>query len=309
MKTKPYKRTLRALYILLAIFLFLAGVATFFLIASSTADLHARVLPPYAREDISPILEKSPAAWTEGDVEILRAQTGILSEEALRREAEQGGRERLLAFQDALFFEGKLVHETIVEGVTFHDMLYAENAQGEALTPYHAPIVTLEAGDVIVTSTTHTLGFRHGHAALMLRGGMMIQSVALGIPSQVLPQSNESAGVPFFQYSANFIVLRPKREAGESDADYAARRAEIADFAAAHLEDIPYSLTVGIFSKKDQGDDPKATHCSHLVWQAFKHFGYDIDADGGPVVTPRDISESDCFETVQVYGFDPAKGW
>ena len=57
------------------------------------------------------------------------------------------------------------------------------------------------------------------------------------------------------------------------------------------------------------GRRPYATHCSHLVWQAYKHFGYDIDSDGGPLVTCNDIARSDLLEVVQVYGFDPDALW
>ena len=61
--------------------------------------------------------------------------------------------------------------------------------------------------------------------------------------------------------------------------------------------------------KKDQGKSKKGTNCSHLVWQAYYNAGYDIDTDGGPVCTSRDISMSDLLEVVQVYGFDPVSLW
>ena len=86
-------------------------------------------------------------------------------------------------------------------------------------------------------------------------------------------------------------------------------RLAIARDAEEQLKGIPYTLIVGIFMAKDQGTMPEGTHCSHLVWQAYKNAGYDIDPDGGPVVTCRDIANSPYFEIVQTYGFDPLSGW
>ena len=106
----------------------------------------------------------------------------------------------------------------------------------------------------------------------------------------------------FFQRSPNFVVLRLKGADRET-------RAQIAATAAQRLFDIPYSVTVGFLSPKDQGVSPEATHCSHLVWQAYAYYGYDIDSDGGPVCTARDIVHSDLFEVVQVFGFDPDNIW
>ena len=45
------------------------------------------------------------------------------------------------------------------------------------------------------------------------------------------------------------------------------------------------------------------------MWYAFKHFGIDIDSNGGAVVLPKDIANSDELELVQNFGFDPDKLW
>ena len=53
----------------------LAFAAAFFSIADAAADATARTLPSYAREDITPILEKE--AWTDEDYDTLYLQTGL----------------------------------------------------------------------------------------------------------------------------------------------------------------------------------------------------------------------------------------
>ena len=74
--------------------------------------------------------------------------------------------------------------------------------------------------------------------------------------------------------------------------------------------DIPYKLT-GFCGKvgeaQEQGDSSpvEGTQCAHLVWLAYRHFGYDLDSDGGYIVTPYDIYSSEFLELVQIYGISP----
>ena len=51
------------------------------------------------------------------------------------------------------------------------------------------------------------------------------------------------------------------------------------------------------------------THCAHLVWYAYRSYGYDLDGDGGRIVTPKDLSKSSLLEPVQVVGVSPMGLW
>lgn len=273
------------LAVLFGIIAFLALLCAALLIADAAVDASARVLPSYAREDIAQLLERE--SWSESDYETLYLQTG-LGRAALDEMKDDP--ERILTFQDALFYDGDLAHEEVA--VTTKRDIFAD-------TRYRAPMVDLQDGDVLITSTCHSFGWRNGHAALVVNGanGSLLESVSLGIPSTIT-----AYGSDWFCYGTNFMVLRLK-DAGEE------ARAEIAQTARERLYNVPYSLTVGFLSPKDQGETPQGTHCSHLVWQAYHYFGYDIDSDGGPLCTAQDISRSDLFEVVQVFGFDPVKLW
>lgn len=275
----------RTLQITLGVFaalvaLLLAAV-TFLGAAEAAVDESARTLPSYERVDISDLAAKEQ--WTDEEYELLWKQTG-LGRSAL--DELKGQTKRILAFQDALFYRGELEHE-LAAFTTPHDMV----------KNFEAPIVPLHDGDVLVTSTCHTFGWRNGHSALVIDGasGRTLQSLA--------PGYNSSYGsADWFRNAANFLVLRLKEPAS--------RGREIADWASRHLYGVEYSLLTGFFSSpKDQGNSPKTTNCSHLVWQAYKHFGYDIDSDGGIVCTSRDIANCELFEVVQVYGFDPETLW
>ena len=295
MTVQRAKRLYRTIAVFLGIFVFLGALLLSVMIADYTVcNGSARAVPSYAKEDISALADKH-GDWTEEEIHTLYLQTG-LGEPALlamRSQVNKGGNSNPLSaqlkeYQDALFYEGEITHEHVAD-VSNRDLLGKSGAKV-------APV--LQAGDVLVNSSTHTLGFRNGHAALVLdEYGSVLESLELGYDSVA-----SYAGDEWFAESSNFLLLRLK------GVD-AATRSAIAEDAYDKLLGIPYTLTVGIFSRKYQGERPKGTQCAHLVWQAFKNAGYDIDSNGGIVVTPRDIARSPLFEVVQVYGFDPEKLW
>ena len=66
---------------------------------------------------------------------------------------------------------------------------------------------------------------------------------------------------------------------------------------------------MGILSFQYNEDSFTRTQCAHLVWYAYRHFGVDLDSNGGLVVTPPEMANSPYVEVVQIYGFDPVKLW
>ncbi len=311
MTRKGYRRAKIALSVFLAFFLLLFCFATGLMVASAVVDRSARRIPSYAREDITGLTARSE--WTEEDYRTIYLQTG-LGRSAADALKEAGNAADLVLYQDELFFAGEVRHEYTVGTVTtLHDLLFeteldengnpAKDENGDEIKIQHrAKLAPLEEGDVIVTSSCHTFGWRNGHAVIVTDASRcdVLESMALGMKSQITP-----GGATWFADAANFIVLRLKGAAREE-------RATIAERAKNELLDVDYSLTVGILSAKNQcknGKTAKGTNCAHLVWQAYKNCGYDIDSNGGPLCTVRDIARSDLFEVVQVYGFDPQKLW
>ncbi len=254
-------------------------------LAMAVVESTARVLPSYQKIDLTPYLEKE--TLSEEDYDVLYHQTGLtrLGVDALH------DREDLLEFQEAFFYDGTRSHG-MASFTTPRCILLDEDGKR-----YYAPLVPLEEGDILVTSTCHTFGWRNGHAAIVINAANELVLEAVG------PGSKSSRGeANWFCCGTNFMVLRLK-DAGREE------REEIAEWAGNDLIGLDYSLFTGFFNAKDQGEDPQTTHCSHLVWQAFYHFGYDIDSDGGPLVTCNDIARSELLEVVQVYGFDPDELW
>ncbi len=279
-----YKRKFRICIVFLVLLTLVAALLGYDLVAEYMVEFSARVLPDYAREALSPVVQKQ--TLTEEDYRFLYLQTGLgkPAVDALRAEGDT-----LKLYQDAFFYQGE-PHHTRVSAVTKRDRMFYRNGR--------APIAPLEAGDVLVSSATHSFGWRHGHAALVLNErGDLLESVAIGLDSFITPD-----GISWFQTTANFMLLRLKDVSKEERAQIAAKAQET-------LVGVPYSLTVGVLSKKDQGEHPKHTQCAHIVWQALKNCGFDTDSNGGKVVVARDMARSPLFEVVQVYGFDPIELW
>ena len=257
-------------------------------------DLWSHRAPRYAPTDPVPIegiLRQE--SWSPREEALLFAETG-LSPAALHQLKEKGeeGITQILETQAGYFqaLTSRCV-PLIGGGFTCEDLLYDEAGE----KAYPVPLAPLKAGDLLLSFATHSMGWRHGHAGLVVDPvkGTVLEAVQLGMNSYL-------AGAKHWRNYSNFLLLRVK-EVGES------LRRQVADFAKENLNDIPYSLLPGIVSPKEAeiGEGP-GVHCAYLPWYAWKKGGgIDLDATGGPIVTVADLAKSPQVEVVQVYGLDP----
>ncbi len=237
-------------------------------------ETRAYTPPQVERVDLTEVLSQSPV--TEYDV--IREQTGLgrrAVDDILAAEGPAG----ILRFQDQYF-------ATPTYGCHFMGVptTKEESREDSAGQMQFAELVPLRNGDILVSLSTHTLGWRHGHSAIVVdaENGVMLEAAHIGANSVYNDVSI------WGRYPA-FAVLRPK---GLSDADME----KAAAYARENLYDIPYRLLAGVV--KSDG----VTQCAHLVWSAYDHLGIDLDSDGGLFVTPADILHSDQLELVQVCG-------
>ena len=280
-ETGKKKRMKKWLAVTLAVLFSLAFVLGF-LQLGAVYSMHAWEYwrPDYEKTDILPILEKRELS--EEDYKVLYAQTGLtkLGIDDLLSEGKAG---RILQIQE-LYFK-----PFTVENDCFAPFTYMAEINWNAL------LTTLKDGDILISATTFTSWFRYGHSALVVDGAdkLVVESVSPG-------ERSELASALEFTDRASFMVLRAKAEE--------TLRREVAKYARENLVNLPYRLTMGIFFKKFK-QTPTASHCSHLVWYAYKKYGIDLDSTGGGVVTPRDIARSLNLELVQTFGFNPEKLW
>lgn len=219
---------------------------------------------------------------TEKDYDLIFSQTGLgkpsVDNFADNPEKIEEYREYYLADKD---------YKCVREGV-FACHEYITDTEGNAIQ--NPPFVNLQNGDIIITLSIHSLGWRHGHAAIVVDAekGTTAQAVMIGEKS-AFGHIGEWRDFPLV------AVLRPKNVNTEIID-------EVVEFTEEKLIGIDYSLMSGILSGRDENIIPTTTHCAHYVWYAYKCFGIDIDSNGGRIVTPKEILHSENLEVVQVFG-------
>lgn len=229
---------------------------------------HSYTKPQITPVNITNIIKKEN--WSYDDYNILTSQTGLtqISLDILK----QNNINKILEVQKAYLSPVNIV-------CTPNMML----SRTERLTSTLSPITALENGDILITPSSHVLGFRNGHCAIVIdaKNGITLEAAFIG-------RNSEFNTVDRFRKYSSVAVYRLKNTDVET-------RSQIAQAAAKILINKPYSLFAGIF-------DNDSTHCSYLVWSAFNAFGYDLDSNGGKIVTPSDIAKSPLLELKQVYG-------
>lgn len=272
----------------------------------------AHLQPGVAQLDIRPLLRQSPI--TEEQLTILSEQTG-LHPRIISKLLKQGRAKQLYQLQQH-YFTPVHIESLNTTPLTISEHLVDE--QGRRTTGM--PLVDLQDGDILITKNSRFLGWRNGHAALVVDAekGLILEAIMLGTVTKL-------SSVEKWSTYPSFQVLRLKDEyalkdefAQKTDNSVASLPQKIANYAKENLAEIPYHLHAGIFERisssglktvqaadaeNPSDDTPKGTHCAHLVWYAYKQFGIDLDSDGGLIVTPNDIQNSSYLEVIQSYGY------
>ena len=256
-------------------------VAGFFLMQwKHSTELEAYKAPNRQRIALNEILSKEE--WDNNDYRTVFYQTG-LGRRAIEVIPEDEKKEKILMAQQVFFME-PTVECSKNSIISWHEQ------NTNSVLP---EIIGVENGDILVSFCTHTYGWRNGHVGIVVDAakGKTLEAIVMGEDSCV-----QSIGK--WRRYPSFIILRLK---GVSLSE----REEIAEYTLEHMEGIPYGFVTDIFEHVIKGDfEIGDTDCSHLIWRSFKEHGYDLDSDGGIIVTPRDIAGSPLLEVVQVYGID-----
>lgn len=275
----------------------ITAVAFLLLLWGYAVEPQARYTPDYEKENIETYLWKT--TLSETDYRVLFAQTG-LAQSAVDVLRTEGREEELLILQEKLFAEIPIQCEpnTIIS----REELVAENSvEEDSLTisaeravrntqEIYAEIPYVEDGDILITFNAHVFGWRNGHAAMVVDAEQR-----LTLEARVLGSDSTLMSLEHWRKYPSFVVLRLKNATKEE-------RQTIAEFAESEMQSRPYRLTAGWGDWMYPKSMTEGTQCAHLVWYAYQQFGYDLDSDGGLIVTPRDLYESPLLEFVQVYG-------
>ncbi len=280
---KQVKRTKLAIISgALAVILILTGI-----LCVVTFHNNAYFSPDYPFVDLSGVLSKTELS--KEDYKLLFFQTGlgkIAVDELLKQE---NGAEKIKRHQQSFFYHNEIVCE---QKALTTCMEYNVSSKGNYTFGFE--LAPVKAGYVLAMESSHSFGWRHGHAGIVLNDKAVLEAPIIGQPTAVY-------SINIWRYYPTFIMLKLK---DTSDEDLE----KIALDAKETLEGIVYSPLAGLF-KKQQGKKPENVQCAYLVWYAFNNFNIDIDSDGGNIVTVRDIINSDKFEVVQIYGYNPEDFW
>lgn len=275
------------------VFLSAAAIFITLIIGFSVLDFHYAAKDSRTEfYDLSALLQQE--TFTEEEYEILFRQTGLgkAAISDLREESED------FAESVRFFQTQKLAPLRYRQTFLFFPTTTAEQLLDEEGNERFLTLPPLKNGDILITRSTKTLCYHHGHCALVFDAehGKTAEALMIGTPSAIL-QTDLWCSYP------TLLILRPK-EADSDDIE------NMLTYAQKSLTGVPYNLLTGLI-KKDKSDRERAdyTQCSHLVWQAYRQLGIELDSDGGWLVTPCDIARSDELEVVFSYGFGEEGKW
>lgn len=217
------------------------------------------------------------------DYETFFKQTG-LGKQAVEKLLSEKRFVDIQEVQDAFFSRDHVECKSIFGYFTMSDRVDAKDS---------APLIDLQPGDILLSLSTHSIGWRHGHAGLVLDENAVLECTTLGKDSCIVKPKH------WRKYS-NYAVLRVKGLTEEEGL-------KVVEYAREKLCNVPYRITAGFLG--DKAPDLKSSffglQCAYLVWYAWQQFGYDLDSDGGRLVTAYDILYSEHLEVVQIYGMNP----
>ena len=239
--------------------------------------------PPYACPE-PPVelgLFSRGSGLSEDEYRLITAQTG-LSPLAVRQMLVEGRAEDLLSCQQALHAPPEVVCQALLP--------FRITCEERSSSP--ASLAPLEPGDLLITFSTHTLGWRHGHAALVIDSETVLEAAMPGVPSGL-------ASLDSWHTYPTLLVLRVRSASPE-------QRAAAVELALRDLQEVPYGFSSGLWGEKAAQPPLSSVQCAYLPWYAWFQLGFDLDSDGGRLVTVTDLAASPQLEVVQARGLDPA---
>lgn len=281
---KKRNRFLRVIMILLVVMTVFKTVD--FALSELTDKKAYRDAVPVSEEEWEKVYGKAVGGETlnDSDYELILSQTG-LGKPAVDKLIAESDSERIETYRKYYLTDKDYI--CYREGVfACHEAITDEN--GEKIT--NPDFADIQNGDILITLSIHSLGWRHGHAAVVVdaKRGITAEAVMIG-------EKSSYGRVKDWKNYPLVAVLRLK------DADESVR-GKIAEFTDENMLGIYYGLLAGVFWGRNTESIPVTTQCAHFVWFVYKNAGIDIDSDGGIVITPKDILESKNLETVQIYG-------
>ena len=266
------------------IFLVLIGCVCVIALWTILSEGNAVTVPKGEKAPLEEILQKE--TLREEDYALLWEQTGLgrsTVDDLWQREdrTEQLYREQNRFFHAPVYQCRELTGFVKVEVIGSRDDYYR--------------LYDLRPGDVLLTKSTHTFGYRHGHSALYIGNGELLEATEIGEPVSV------TEAAYWGSYPAGIHLRLTEEAAAETGMSREEAGLFVTEYAKTNLLDDEYRLTAGLLN---DGIEENETQCAHLIWAAFQSVGIDVSSRDFPV-TPHSLLESGKFEVIRCWGFDP----
>ncbi len=278
------KRLSLKVKILLSIATLCINLYCFFIFANNYKAIY---YPSALRIDLQILLAKNEL--TDHDYSQLLHQTGLGRPSVDSLMSKTDGKEKILEFQEYFYRKYKVFIEKL------NPFTSQETLSFTGKPPINnSGLAPLKNGDILLTKSTQTLFWRHGHCGIVIDAekGISLESLEPGTVSM-------KQNVCKWQYYPTLKILRLKN-VDDKILD------QVAKYSVTNLLGKRYEILASKYIKRRI---PEKVNCSQIIWQAFNYFGYDLDSNKGIIVTPEDIAKSPLLEIVQVRGFDPDKVW
>ena len=244
--------------------------------------------PSHEKVDLKPILTKP--VMTEDEYHTVFVQTGLSKAATdLLLSDSKAGFQKIIGYQNAFYQKTDFQCNPLCLWFVRSDCLTDEKGN-PLLAP---PVVDAAPGDILVSFSTHSFGWRHGHAGLVLSKNETLECRVIG-------ENSSCMSVSHWQNYPCYALLRVK------DITPAQQQA-VADFAKNRLNDIPYRLTCGLYYRSCDciGKPFFGVNCASLIWYAYDAVGIDLCPTQNRIVTPMQLLHSERIEVIQFYGMQP----
>ena len=266
------------------IFLVLIGCVCVIALWTILSEGNSVTAPKGEKAPLKEILQKE--TLSEEDYALLWEQTGLgrsAVDDLWQREDRTGQlyREQNRFFHAPVYQCRELTGFVKVEVISSRDNYYR--------------LYDLRPGDVLLTKSTHTFGYRHGHSALYIGDGELLEATEIGEPVSV------TEAAYWGSYPTGIHLRLTEEAAAETGMSQEEAGLFVTEYAKTNLLDDEYRLTAGLLN---DGIEASETQCAHLIWAAFQSVGLDVSSRDFPV-TPHSLLESGKFEVIRYWGFDP----
>lgn len=247
-------------------------------------ETNASSTPSYEAADISYLANKD--TFSQKDYELLWEQTGLSKTVIDTIENREKRNAALIAGQERLFAKAD---------VQCTGLALFSKAELYADSKATVPLYDLQPGDVLITKSTHTLCYRHGHSALYLGNDKLLEAAGIGLPTAVTDAA-------YWGSYPSGLHLRLKESAAKTvHSDTISLGIQAANYAEKELQNDTYHLLAGAFGI---GTETDQTQCAYLIYAAYAHCGIEVSSRRFPI-TPHSLLNGGKFEILHCWGFDP----